>query len=150
MKAWKLGVTLILAALLNSACGGDNATTGNANRTASKNEPAAANMNTANPNTANTNALPASPTAMSGATNEGAALYEGRNCYVCHGGEGKGNATMKNIPNFTDAAWQKKVTDDEMFKVIRNGKPPMPAYNPKQLTDEQIKTLILYVRSLSK
>ena len=45
---------------------------------------------------------------------------------------------------------KKKATDDEMFKVIRNGKPPMPAYNTKQLTDEQIKTLIVYIRSLSK
>jgi mono/diheme cytochrome c family protein len=147
MKAWKLGSVLILAASLCAACGGDNATTGNANRTANKNEPAAA---TTNANAANTNATPASPTELLGAPSEGAALYEGRNCYVCHGGTGKGNATMKNIPNFTDAAWQKKATDDEMFKVIRNGKPPMPAYNTKQLTDEQIKTLIAYIRSLSK
>ncbi|HJQ26006.1 MAG TPA: cytochrome c [Blastocatellia bacterium] len=146
MKAWKLGSVLILVALLCAACGGNNATTDNANHAANKNGPAA----TTNANTANTNTVPASPTEILGATGEGAALYEGRNCYVCHGGTGKGNATMKNIPNFTDPAWQKKATDDEMFKVIRNGKPPMPAYNTKQLTDEQIKTLIIYIRSLAK
>ena len=146
MKTWKLGSALILAALLCAACGGDNANTANANHTANKNEPAAAatNANAANTNAANTNA---SPTAILGAVSEGAALYGSHNCATCHGADGKGNATMKNIPNFTDAAWQKKATDDEMVKVISNGKPPMPAYS-KQLTDAQIKSLIAYIRSL--
>ena len=45
--------------------------------------------------------------------------------------------------------WQKKTTDDQMIKIIRNGKPPMPAYS-KQLTDEQVKAVIAYIRALSK
>ena len=132
---------------MTQAPSADATTTGNANHTANKNEPAAAtNANAANANAANSNA---NPMAMLGATSEGAALYGSHNCGGCHGADGKGNATMKNLPNFTDAAWQKKTTDDQMIKIIRNGKPPMPAYS-KQLTDEQVKAVIAYIRALSK
>jgi mono/diheme cytochrome c family protein len=36
-----------------------------------------------------------------------------------------------------------------MTTVIQNGKPPMPPYKSR-LTDEQIKSLISYIRSLAK
>src|SRR5205085_5359512 len=143
MKAWKMGLALMLTAASSAACEANSTTNGNANnatRTAIKNEPAA------NTNAANTNANPMGALAAPG---EGAALYEARNCNVCHGADGKGNAQMKNVPNFTDAAWQRKTTDAEMINVIRNGKPPMPAYT-KQLTDEQVKSVIAYIRSLAK
>ncbi|MFL6276951.1 MAG: c-type cytochrome [Blastocatellia bacterium] len=146
MKAWKMGIALMLTAVFSAACEGNSTTNGNANnanQTAIKNEPAAA---AANANAANTNANPMGALAAPG---EGAALYEARNCHVCHGADGKGNAQMKNIPNFTDAAWQRKTTDAEMINVIRNGKPPMPAYT-KQLTDEQVKSVIAYIRALAK
>lgn len=145
MKAWKMGIALMLMAVFSAACESNSTTNGNANNanhTTIKNEPAAA----ANTNAANTNANPMGALAAPG---EGAALYEARNCNVCHGADGKGNAQMKNVPNFTDAAWQRKTTDAEMINVIRNGKPPMPAYT-KQLTDDQVKSVIAYIRSLAK
>jgi mono/diheme cytochrome c family protein len=56
---------------------------------------------------------------------------------------------MKEIPNFTDAAWQKKTDDAAMINVIKNGKPPMPAYK-NRLSDEQSKALVAYVRAFAK
>jgi cbb3-type cytochrome c oxidase subunit III len=143
MKALKLGIALIMVASFSAACGGHNATGGNANRAADKNAPAAP---VTNANTANRNAEPMTQLA---ATGEGAALYESKGCATCHGADGKGNATMKDIPNFTDAAWQKKTGDAAMTAGIRNGKPPMPAYK-NRLTDEQIQTLVAYIRQFAR
>ncbi|HKP12858.1 MAG TPA: c-type cytochrome [Blastocatellia bacterium] len=141
MKAFRLSIVLMLAALSGAACGtheapGAHGTTANQN---------AAAATTANANTAASS--PAAASAPSGG--DGAALYQSIGCAVCHGADGKGNAQMKDIPNFTDAAWQKKATDAEIIGVIQNGKPPMPPYKSR-LTDEQIKSLVTYVRSLAK
>lgn len=143
MKALKLGIALILAALFSAACGGDGATNGNANRAADKNAPAAPITNA---NTANSNA---EPMTQLSATGEGAALYGSTGCATCHGADGKGNATMKDIPNFADAAWQKKAGDAAMTTIIMNGKPPMPAYK-NRLTEAQVKSLIAYIRQFAR
>ena len=130
MKASRLSIVLMLAALTGAACGMKEA-----------------------PGThstpANQNAAGATTPTSAPAGGEGAALYHSLSCAACHGADGKGNATMKDIPNFTDAAWQKKATDAEMTTVIQNGKPPMPPYKSR-LTDEQIKSLVSYIRSLAK
>ena len=136
MKAFKLSIALMLAALAGAACGmkdapGPHATTANQNAAA------------ANTNAAASSAASASP------AGDGASLYQSLGCAVCHGADGKGNAQMKDIPNFTDAAWQKKASDAEITAVIQNGKPPMPAYKSR-LTDEQIKALVTYIRSFAK
>ena len=138
MKASRLSIVLMLAALAGAACGmkeapGTHSTT--------------ANQNAAAP--ANTNAAGATTAASAPAGGEAAALYQSLSCAACHGADGKGNATMKDIPNFADAAWQKKATDAEMIAVIQNGKPPMPAYRGR-LTDEQLKALVSHIRSLAK
>lgn len=136
MKAFKLSIALMLAALSGAACGmkdapGPHSTTANQNATA-----------------ANTNAAASSATSASSA-GDGASLYQSIGCAVCHGADGKGNAQMKDIPNFTDAAWQKKASDAEITTVIQNGKPPMPPYKSR-LTDEQVKALVTYIRSFAK
>jgi mono/diheme cytochrome c family protein len=74
-------------------------------------------------------------------------------CVSCHQADGKGvavmKASMKDLPDFTDAAWQKKATDVEMIETIKNGHKPMPAYKDK-LNDDQIKALVAYVRKFAK
>jgi mono/diheme cytochrome c family protein len=56
---------------------------------------------------------------------------------------------MKGVPNFSDAAWQKKESDAEFIKTIKNGHKPMPAYKDK-LNDDEIRALVAYVRSFAK
>jgi cbb3-type cytochrome c oxidase subunit III len=138
MKASRLSIALMLAVLTGAACGTQEAP-GTHSTTANQNA-AATNTNAATGATGATSAP---------AAGDGAALYNSIGCAVCHGADGKGNATMKEIPNFTDAAWQKKATDAEMTTVIQNGKLPMPPYKSR-LTDEQIKSLVSYIRSLAK
>lgn len=55
---------------------------------------------------------------------------------------------MLKQPDFRDADWQKTVTDDHLFKAIKWGREPMPFYYG-QLTDEEIKSLVMFVRSLA-
>jgi mono/diheme cytochrome c family protein len=137
MKASRLSIALMLAALTGAACGMKE-TPGTHSTTANQNAAAPANTNAA---------ATTATTATDGV--DGAKLYNVIGCAVCHGADGKGNATMKDIPNFTDAAWQKKATDAEMTTVIQNGKPPMPPYKSR-LTDEQVKSVVSYIRSLAK
>jgi cbb3-type cytochrome c oxidase subunit III len=140
MKSLKLSAALMLAALSGAACG-MHETSGTSGQPANQNAPAAA---AANPSAAGDSGKPAA--AQSG---DGAALYQSTGCAVCHGADGKGNAQMKDIPNFTDAAWQRKTADAEMARLIQNGKPPMPAYK-NRLTDEQINALVSYIRAFAK
>jgi cytochrome c6 len=142
MKSLKLSAVLMLAALFGAACG-MHETTGTSGQSANRNAPAATAVNA---NAAGDNGKPATAQSAAG---DGAALYQSKACAVCHGADGKGNPQMKDIPNFTDAAWQKKTGDAEMVKLIQNGKPPMPAYK-NQLTDEQIAALVAYIRTFAK
>lgn len=178
MKALKLGLVVSLSALFFTACGTDT-TNNNANPVANRNgssptvaPPAAstgasANANSpggpgsgsgnapaqaTNANTAGTAAAgnsnaPGGTTAVSNV--DAAALFAANKCAGCHGTDGKGNPNMKDVPNFTDAAWQKKETDAKMIQTIKNGDKPMPAYKDK-LNDQEIRALVAYVRSFAK
>ncbi|MEW6212671.1 MAG: c-type cytochrome [Acidobacteriota bacterium] len=78
----------------------------------------------------------------------GAALYTAQKCGGCHGPDGKGK--IKGVPDFSDAAWQKKTSDAAMTEQIKKGKlPKMPAYEGK-LSDAEIKALIGFIRSFAK
>ena len=69
---------------------------------------------------------------------------------MCHGEDGKGYPALKT-PDFTDPKVQASLTDEEMTETIKNGKKgtAMPAFGDK-LSDDQIKSLIAYIRSLAK
>lgn len=69
-------------------------------------------------------------------------------CSMCHGRDGKGYAAIKT-PNFTDPKWQASVKNKEMAEIIEHGKKgtAMPAFEGK-LKQEEIRTLIKYIRSL--
>lgn len=75
------------------------------------------------------------------------ALYKSK-CQVCHGPDGKGSVAGQKIgvKDFHSPEVQ-KATDDELFNITKQGKGKMPAYD-KKLTDDQIKDLIKYIRSL--
>ena len=144
MKSLKSGLVVSLAVLLSAACTVTETTNTNTNRNSST--PVA--VTPANANAASTN----SNTAGAAATLDAAALFNNDTapkCASCHRADGKGveamKASMKDLPDFTDAAWQRKATDAEMIETIKNGHKPMPAYKDK-LTEDQIKALVAYVR----
>ena len=80
-----------------------------------------------------------------------------KECAKCHGKDGKGDTTMGKklkVKDYTDAAVQAKMTDEEMTKSIKGGikddagKTRMKAYD--KLSDDEVKALVAYVRSLKK
>lgn len=81
-----------------------------------------------------------------------------KECQSCHGKDGKGRTKAgrkAGVKDFTDLEYQKKLTDEQMFKQIKmgmkdeDGKEKMKAYGDK-LKDEEIKALVAYVRKFAK
>src|SRR5262249_58008884 len=77
-----------------------------------------------------------------------AALYKSR-CQVCHGADGKGDTPAGKKVGARDfhSPEVAKMSDTELFEVTKKGKEKMPPYD-KKLTDDQIKDVIKYIRSL--
>ena len=87
-------------------------------------------------------------------------IFKGR-CVNCHGetgqGDGAGAAALKVKPrNYTDAEWQKSVTDDDLAKIIVKGgasvgkdaaMPPNPDLRKKK---DVVAALVKKVRSFAK
>ena len=75
------------------------------------------------------------------------ALYKSK-CQVCHGPDGKGSAAGQKIgvKDFHSPEVAKQ-SDEELFNATKQGKGKMPSYD-KKLTDDQIKQLVKYIRSL--
>ena len=79
------------------------------------------------------------------------------NCVQCHGASGKGDTKMGkmlNAADLTDPKKQASCTDAQAAAAIKdgikqNGKTTMKAFGGK-LTDDEIKALVAYVRSLKK
>jgi cytochrome c6 len=86
---------------------------------------------------------------VAGASAQDAAdLYKSK-CQACHGPDGKADTPMGkklNMKAFSSPEVA-KMSDAELFDITKKGKPPMPSYD-KKLTDDQIKELIKYIRSL--
>ena len=79
-----------------------------------------------------------------------------KNCKKCHGPEGKGDTTMGKkleIKDLTDAKVQASLKDDAMFKAIKEGVKDGDKVRMKAiegLSDEEIKAMVAYVRTLKK
>jgi mono/diheme cytochrome c family protein len=79
------------------------------------------------------------------------------NCAQCHGPTGKGDTKMGKMLNamdLTDPKKQASFTDAKAAAAIKdgvkqNGKTTMKAFGGK-LTDDEIKALVAYVRTLKK
>jgi cytochrome c553 len=75
------------------------------------------------------------------------------NCTKCHGADGKGQTKVGkklNLKDYTDAAVQAKMKDEEMTAAITdgvtdNGKEKMKAYKG-ELSADEIKDLVAFVR----
>jgi mono/diheme cytochrome c family protein len=84
------------------------------------------------------------------AQNAGADTYKA-NCLMCHGPDGSGNTpvgTALKAANFKDPTIV-KAPDAQLTAAVKAGKGKMPAFGTR-LTDDQVKAVIAYVRTLEK
>ena len=84
------------------------------------------------------------------AQSSGADTYKAK-CQMCHGADGLAATPMGKmyaIPSFKSPAVA-KASEADLFAAIKNGKNKMPKYGDK-LTDDQIKAVLVHVRSLTK
>ena len=82
---------------------------------------------------------------------EDAAQIFARSCSPCHGKDGHPSPVFEKqgVKNFTDAAWQKGITDAQIEKTIHEGKKgTMMASFEKQYSAADIKALVAYIRKL--
>jgi cytochrome c oxidase cbb3-type subunit 3 len=73
-----------------------------------------------------------------------------KQCATCHGKKGKGDgpsSPMVKARDLTNAEFQASFTDEQLKKVIREGKDKMPAFN---LPESVIDGLVAQVRSFGK
>jgi mono/diheme cytochrome c family protein len=102
----------------------------------------------------------AQPSDLAGAqaSRAGEMIFQTR-CFVCHGRGGKGDGPASTglgaaVRDLTSQAWQASTSDETIRKVIRGGAAAVGgtaamAPNP-DLSDAQIDSLTLYIRSLRK
>jgi mono/diheme cytochrome c family protein len=84
------------------------------------------------------------------AQNDATTLFKSK-CSACHGADGSGNTAVGHsmkIRDFHSADVQKQ-SDAQLTDLIAAGKGAMPAYKGK-LTDDEIKQLVGYIRTLAK
>ncbi len=89
--------------------------------------------------------------AAASARAEDVAQVFARSCSPCHGKDGHPSPIFEKqgVKNFTDPAWQKGITDAQIEKTIHEGKKgTMMASFDKQLSPQQIKALVAYLRKL--
>lgn len=84
------------------------------------------------------------------AQDDAAALYKAK-CVSCHAADGSGNTpvgTKLGVKPLSDPNVAKH-TDAEWVDITKKGQGKMPAYDGK-LTEDQIKSLVKYMRGLAK
>ena len=93
-----------------------------------------------------------------GAESQGASSARasyGLRCGTCHGGSGKGDGwraklSWLKMPDFSNSAYMQTRSDDDLLIVIKQGrKSVMPAFG-LDMTDRELKDLVVYIRSFDK
>jgi mono/diheme cytochrome c family protein len=74
-----------------------------------------------------------------------------QSCAPCHGPEGTGGtpmARMMRVGNLADPATHARLSDEEIVALVRTGRGRMPAF--RDLSDQQIRDVVAYVRTLKR
>jgi mono/diheme cytochrome c family protein len=76
-------------------------------------------------------------------------------CAMCHGDNGNGKTDLAKdmqlkLSDWTDAKALAAKSDQELFDAIRKGKDKMPAEAEGRAKNDDVWSLILYIRSMSK
>jgi len=84
------------------------------------------------------------------AQDDAAALYKSK-CASCHAADGSGNTPIGTKLGVKPVSGPEMVkrSDADWIDATKKGKGKMPAYDGK-LTDDQIKSLVTYMRGLAK
>ena len=84
------------------------------------------------------------------AADDAAAVYKAK-CAMCHGPDGAGQTPTGKTMKVADlrSATVQKATDEELEKVITNGKGKMPAYKGK-IDEKTIDGLVKFIREFGK
>jgi mono/diheme cytochrome c family protein/uncharacterized membrane protein len=81
----------------------------------------------------------------------GRPLFE-KHCAKCHGKDGTGKQARglhSKIPDFTDAAWQRRQEDTQLLASILDGKgPDMPPWRGK-INEDQARAVVAYIRTIA-
>ena len=91
--------------------------------------------------------------AMAFAGDDAKGLFD-KKCSKCHGVDGKGLAKMAKVLKIENGKLDLtspdtvKASDDDLTKVILDGRKKMPKHKGK-LSDSQVKSLVQYIRSLA-
>ncbi len=81
-------------------------------------------------------------------------IYE-IDCALCHGASGNGKTDLATdmkltLTDLTDPNTLAAKTDQQLFDLIRKGNGQMPPEDESRAKNDEVKSLILYLRSLSK
>ena len=76
-------------------------------------------------------------------------------CAVCHGDNGNGKTDLATSMSLTLNDWTDPKTladksDADLFKIIREGKDKMPPEDASRAKDDDIRNLVIYIRTFSK
>jgi len=79
----------------------------------------------------------------------------GVDCAICHGANGDGKTDLAkdmqmSLKDWTDPKSLAALSDAELFKSIRAGNDKMPPEPDGRAKDDDVKGLILYIRSMAK
>jgi mono/diheme cytochrome c family protein len=93
----------------------------------------------------------AANTALGEDISQGKQLFQEK-CTICHGADGKGNgpaatALSKHPADFNNPEFWKGDVDKKISDIVRNGRPPMPAFS---LSSDEIQTIIDYMKQSFK
>jgi mono/diheme cytochrome c family protein len=91
----------------------------------------------------------ATASAQDGTPGPGADIYKAK-CAKCHGEDGQAHTLAGRMTKAADlkSPMVTGSSDADLIGVVTNGKKKMPAFG-KKLSEDQIKSVVAYVRSLS-